>query len=238
MFKSIRNNYDYVKHTQNHINAFKEIEDKLPDIEDIYNRDIYIKYLKICFKSIYCFTSFFSDEKFFKTPEISQTVINNINSKLTDINKFINGHKRALDVIDTNINETHFKTLSDDIISFKESIDQEVIYYKAYNDFRKEHYLDSVSDTRSKISEFFDIFRSTKRKITRMSEDDFQDEKNPFNDDYIKEITEFFKNIFVNIEKYEKLTTNYFKALNDVEHFQSILFPSLKENFKNFEYYY
>jgi hypothetical protein len=65
-------------------------------------------------------------------------------------------------------------------------------------------------------------------KIKKMSEDDFQNIKIPLNDEYIKEITGVFKEIFINIRNYEKLISNYFDSLINIAEFEYRYITRLK----------
>jgi hypothetical protein len=235
MFLLIKTDDGYFEHTSCFFHAFYKIEKRLPDITDEYNRDLYIKYLKICYKSIYHFIIFLGDEKKYATRDIYQKTFDKIQNKLKNIDEFIDLHSRYFDKIGLHLNFFELSDFKDDVIYFKKLIDQEVEHFKCYNDFRQEKFINNASSTKSKILEFLDIFRSTVNKIKKMREADFKDIKNPLNDEYIEKITGVFKGIFINVKNYEKLISNYFDSLINIAKFEFRYIVRLKTIIDKFD---
>jgi hypothetical protein len=68
-----------------------------------------------------------------------------------------------------------------------------------------------------------------------LSEDDFKEIENPLHDDHIKEITDLFLEIFINIKNYEKIIFNLFDSLNNIAEFEYRYIARLKSIFGSYE---
>ncbi|EOB11924.1 hypothetical protein NBO_632g0001 [Nosema bombycis CQ1] len=235
IFSFVKNDNSYFEHTTSYINAFKKIEDDLPDFTDEYNHDTYVKYLKICYESIYLYINFLNDEKNYTILDNYQKIFDKIHHKLIDIEAFFDLNCEYFDKIGLRLNFFEFNDFKNDVIHFKKLIEQEVEHFKCYNDFRKEKFQNEAISTASKMFEFLEIFKSRVDRFSNMSKDDFKEIENPFNDDHIKEITDLFLEIFINIKNFEKIISNLFDSLNNIGEFEYRYIARLKSIFGSYE---
>jgi hypothetical protein len=212
MFFLVQKNREFST-TKANLNSLKDIENDL-NKEIINVCESNLNLLKHYFDLLSIFLIFFDDEENDNSPEFLQEAISKVQLKLENIDEIIN-------MIDQLQGEEELEPLDlgkfrEEITRLKELLDEETKYYRDYIDFRRENCQNHSFLIKDKLFKLQENLKIKMNEIFLKNQDELKNKETLVDDNFVKEIEEFIKGLYLIIDAYSPFLMNYKDALNDI----------------------